>query len=78
MSEQRFDNRGLYLAALAGDVPAEVLSTNDRGALVAELVRYGMDDARIAKHTGWSYLTARRVRESRNILPVRREVSVRA
>lgn len=67
MTAPAVDDRPLYRAALRGAAPAERLTPNDRGVLVAELVRRGMTDVQIAEHTRWTTYTATRVRESRGI-----------
>ncbi|WP_280273424.1 hypothetical protein [Nocardia wallacei] len=53
-----------YNQALAGRLPAEVLTPKDRRLLVRQLVAVGMTDREIAEHTKWTTYTTVRVRES--------------
>lgn len=69
--QRRYDSPSAYRAALSGELPAEILSPADRGALMRALVGRGWTDQQIADHTRWTLYTVRRIREDRLILPAR-------
>lgn len=56
------DNAMQFRLAVAGSLPAEALSANDREALMHLLVSNGMTDREIERHTGWTLYTVARIR----------------
>ncbi|MCZ4557931.1 hypothetical protein O4215_20430 [Rhodococcus maanshanensis] len=58
-----------YRSALAGRLPAEALTPNDRRVLVRQLVTDGMSDLEIAAHTRWTLYTTSRIREDLWLAP---------
>ncbi|MGW5267303.1 hypothetical protein ACWEQ4_01505 [Rhodococcus sp. NPDC003994] len=63
------DHPRKYLAALAGRLPAEALSGNDREALMVELVGLNFTDRAIERRTGWTLYTVQRIRERLCLAP---------
>ncbi|WP_327110767.1 hypothetical protein OHB12_23675 [Nocardia sp. NBC_01730] len=68
-TEYRPDQLRTYNRALAGKLPAEVLTPKDRRLLVRQLVADGMTNREIAEHTRWTTYTTVRVRESIPLSP---------
>lgn len=58
-----------YLAALAGEIPAEALPTHVRHRLVARLHRSGWTDVEIATHTRMTTYTTARIRAGLGLAP---------
>lgn len=68
---QRADQPARYRAAVAGDEPAEALTTADRARLVGLLHGWGWTDVEVAEHTRMTTFTAGEIR-GRLGLPVNR------
>lgn len=61
--------RELYERARLGLIPAEVLTSEERFTLVAELHRAGWGDRRIAEHTRMTCYTVSRIRVQMGLRP---------
>jgi hypothetical protein len=62
MSRVRAEHPNRYTLALEGELPAEALSTADRGRLVRTLWRQGWTDRQVAEHSRMTDYTAARIR----------------
>ncbi|WP_032381039.1 hypothetical protein [Rhodococcoides fascians] len=73
------DHPNSFRLAVDGELPAEALTTVDRAQLIRLLVRNGMTDREIEKHTALTLYTVARIRErlelKRNHEPVSTERS---